>query len=272
MVHKKFFFYWFHFFLFLCQWDAILRFQFPFPNVAFIIKIEMQVQPNKGITNDFLLPSIIWHRFASSSTAAHPLPNTNHLPLVPRRKMAGTYRKPHAIMIPYPYQGHINPFVHLAIKLASKGFIITFVNTQSVHHQISKAQTGCRRDDIFAKARQSGLDIHYATVSDGFPLSFDRSLNEDQFVEGLIHVFSAHIDELVGNLVNSETEPPATCLISDTFFVWGSVIARKHNLVHVSFWTEPALVLTLYYHLDLLRQNGHFASPGEFSSDIVSMT
>lgn len=175
--------------------------------------------------------------------------------------MAGTYRKPHAIMIPYPYQGHINPFVHLAIKLASKGFIITFVNTQSVHHQISRAQTGTKRDDIFAKARQSGLDIRYATVSDGFPLSFDRSLNEDQFVEGLIHVFSAHIDELVGNLVNSEAEPPATCLISDTFFVWGSGIARKHNLVHVSFWTEPALVLTLYYHLDLLRQNGHFASP-----------
>lgn len=182
--------------------------------------------------------------------------------------MAVNYRKPHAIMIPYPYQGHINPFVHLAIKLASKGFLITFVNTKSVHHQISKAQTGSKSDDIFAKARQSGLDIRYATVNDGFPLSFDRSLNEDQFVEGLIHVFSAHIDELVRNLVlhsESESEPPPTCLIADTFFVWGSAIARKYNLVHVSFWTEPALVLTLYYHLDLLRQNGHFASPhGEF--------
>lgn len=177
--------------------------------------------------------------------------------------MAGNHRKPHAIMIPYPYQGHINPFVHLAIKLASKGFIVTFVNTKSVHHQISKAQTGCKRDDIFAKARQSGLDIRYATVNDGFPLSFDRSLNEDQFVEGLIHVFSAHIDELVGNLVHSESESesPPTCLIADTFFVWGSSIARKYNLLFVSFWTEPALVLTLYYHLDLLRQNGHFASP-----------
>ncbi|CAI9097981.1 OLC1v1034512C1 [Oldenlandia corymbosa var. corymbosa] len=177
--------------------------------------------------------------------------------------MAGNSRKPHAIMIPYPYQGHINPFVHLAIKLASKGFIITFVNTQSIHHQISKAQKnrGNENYDIFAKARQSGLDIRYATVHDGFPLSFDRSLNHDQFVEGLIHVFSAHIDELVGNLLNSESDSPPTCLIADTFYIWGSTIATKYKLVHVSFWTEPALVLTLYYHLDILRKNGHFASP-----------
>lgn len=170
-------------------------------------------------------------------------------------------RKPHAIMIPYPYQGHINPFVHLAIKLASQGFIITFVNTHSVHHQISKAQTLTNKeDDIFAKARQtSGLDIRYATVNDGFPLAFDRSLNHDQFVEGLIHVFSAHVDELVQNLVRS-SDPPPTCLIADTFYVWPSSIAAKYNLVFVSFWTEPALVFTLYYHLDLLKKNGHFAA------------
>ncbi|KAL0338471.1 UNVERIFIED_CONTAM: UDP-glycosyltransferase 86A1 [Sesamum angustifolium] len=141
--------------------------------------------------------------------------------------MAGTPRKPHAIMIPYPYQGHINPF-------------------------------SIDGSDIFAGARDSGLDIRYATVSDGFPLGFDRSLNHDQFVEGLIHVFSAHVDELVANLADSD--PPVTCLIADTFYVWASAIAEKHNLVSVSFWTEPALVLSLYYHLDLLKQNGHFGS------------
>lgn len=160
-------------------------------------------------------------------------------------------------MIPYPYQGHINPFVSLAIKLASYGFTITFVNTQSVQRRISLA-ANCA--DIFAGARDSGLDIRYATVSDGFPLGFDRSVNHDQFVEGLIHVFSAHVDELLGNL--TESDPPVTCLIADTFYVWASDIASKYNLVCVSFWTEPALVLSLYYHLDLLKKNGHFGSQG----------
>ncbi|KAL2250650.1 UDP-glycosyltransferase 86A1-like [Sesamum indicum] len=180
--------------------------------------------------------------------------------------MAGTPRKPHAIMIPYPYQGHINPFVSLAMKLAAQGFTITFVNTQSVHCRISRAQKWIDGSDIFAGARDSGLDIRYATVSDGFPLGFDRSLNHDQFVEGLIHVFSAHVDELVANLADSD--PPVTCLIADTFYVWASAIAEKHNLVSVSFWTEPALVLSLYYHLDLLKENGHFGSQ-EKRQDII---
>lgn len=147
------------------------------------------------------------------------------------------------------------------MKLAAQGFTITFVNTQSVHCRISRAQKWIDGSDIFAGARDSGLDIRYATVSDGFPLGFDRSLNHDQFVEGLIHVFSAHVDELVANLADSD--PPVTCLIADTFYVWASAIAEKHNLVSVSFWTEPALVLSLYYHLDLLKENGHFGSQGK---------
>ncbi|KAA8518730.1 hypothetical protein F0562_016496 [Nyssa sinensis] len=172
--------------------------------------------------------------------------------------MEGSHQKPHAIMIPYPLQGHVIPFVHLAMKLALKGFTITFVNTQSIHHQISKAQPHITGEDIFAEARKSGLDIRYETVGDGLPLGFDRSLNHDQFMECILHVFSAHVDELVGKTVLSD--PPITCLIADTFYVWPSMIAKKYNLVNVSFWTEPALVLTLYYHLGLLRKHGHFAS------------
>ncbi|XP_052176045.1 UDP-glycosyltransferase 86A1 [Diospyros lotus] len=172
--------------------------------------------------------------------------------------MAGDQQKLHAIMVPYPLQGHVIPAVHLAVKLAAKGFAVTFVNTHSVHHYyISKSLPSNAGGDIFAGARESGLDIRYATVSDGLPVGFDRSLNHGQFMESLLHVFSAHVDELVGGIVR-KSEPPVTCLIADTFYVWPSMIAEKYGLVNVSFWTEPALVLNLYYHLHLLRENGHF--------------
>ncbi|XP_074276265.1 UDP-glycosyltransferase 86A1-like [Silene latifolia] len=169
-----------------------------------------------------------------------------------------TNKKSHAIIIPYPLQGHVIPSVHLATKLASIGFTITFINTNFIHHEITKANP-TNQTDIFAEARDSGLDIRYATVSDGFPVGFDRSLNHDQFMEGVLHVLSAHVDELVGNLVNS-SEPKVSIIISDTFFVWNSMIAKKYKLINVSFWTEPALVLNIYYHLDLLRSHGHFGS------------
>ncbi|XP_060212449.1 UDP-glycosyltransferase 86A1-like [Lycium barbarum] len=171
--------------------------------------------------------------------------------------------KLHAIMIPAPLQGHIVPFINLAIKLASKGLTITFVNTQFTHQRLMKAQSISDSSldyDIFSEARNSGLDVRYTTISDGFPLNFYRAGNHDQFMEGLFHVFSAHVDDLVGNLVNSNHNPPVSCLIADSFYVWPSEIAKKYNLVNISVWTEPALAFTSYYHMDLLRINGHFGS------------
>ncbi|XP_055812105.1 UDP-glycosyltransferase 86A1-like [Solanum dulcamara] len=175
----------------------------------------------------------------------------------------------HALVIPCPFQGHINPTIHLSLKLASKGFIITFINTQFIHSQITKAQLpepGLR--NIFSKARESGLDIRYLTISDGFPLEFDRNMNSLPFLEGLINRFSSHVDELVAELVKDDCVDPINCLVADTFFVWPSIIAKKYEIFHVSFFTEPALVFALYYHMDLLEENGHFGSH-ENRKDIV---
>ncbi|XP_057751808.1 LOW QUALITY PROTEIN: UDP-glycosyltransferase 86A1-like [Arachis stenosperma] len=174
--------------------------------------------------------------------------------------MAAREKKgPHAILIAYPLQGHLIPSVHLAINLASRGFTITFVNTYSIHHQTTKAINGnCSGEDIFAAARESGLDIRYDTVSDGLPVELDRSLNHDEFMSGLVDLMPAHVEKLVAKIMQ-QSSPPVTCLVVDTFFVWGSPIAKKFGLLCVSFWTEPALVYTLYYHMDLLKKNGHFA-------------
>ncbi|XP_071928730.1 UDP-glycosyltransferase 86A2-like [Coffea arabica] len=171
--------------------------------------------------------------------------------------MAISPQKPHAILVSYPLQGHVIPSVHLAIKLASRGFTITFINTQSIHNNITSGDKNINgQGDIFAEVRKSGLDIRYTTVPDGLPLGFDRSLNHDQFMAALLHVFSAHVEEEVQKIVKSG--PPVSYLIADTFFVWPGMLAKKYGLVYISLWTEAALVFSLYYHLDLLRLNGHF--------------
>ena len=121
--------------------------------------------------------------------------------------MEERHSKPHAIMFPLPYQGHVTPSIQLAIKLASKGFTITFVNTQIVHHNITKSQpkmAAVEGDDIFAEARKTGLDIRYKTVSDGFPLDFNRMLNHSQFIELNYLAVPTHVDELVCDLVKKD--------------------------------------------------------------------
>ncbi|RWR87787.1 UDP-glycosyltransferase 85K12 [Cinnamomum micranthum f. kanehirae] len=42
-------------------------------------------------------------------------------------------KKPHVVCIPAPAQGHINPVMQLAKLLHSRGFFITFVNTDFTH-------------------------------------------------------------------------------------------------------------------------------------------
>ncbi|XP_078161908.1 UDP-glycosyltransferase 86A1-like [Carex rostrata] len=178
--------------------------------------------------------------------------------------------RPHAVVMPYPLQGHIIPAVHLALRLATRGVTVTFINTEAVHHQTVKAAGADCRDgyDPFYSARLTGLDIRYETVSDGLPLTFDRSLNRDQFMNSVLHVLSAHVEELLRRLV-ATIDPPITCLITDRFFVWPATIGEKLGLPYISFWTEPALIFTLYYHMDVLRQNEHFAC-GENRKDAIT--
>ncbi|KAL0309683.1 UNVERIFIED_CONTAM: UDP-glycosyltransferase 86A1 [Sesamum radiatum] len=172
--------------------------------------------------------------------------------------MAENRGKPHAIMISVPYQGHINPFVNLALKIASKGFSITFVHFEFVHHRLSKAHH-CNKTqvDIFTEARESGLDIRYTTISDGLPLEFNRDANYEEFWGKVLREFPARVDEFVRKTI--ESDPYLLhFLVADTVFSWPATVAEKYNLVNVSLWTEPALVFSLAYHLDLLRENGHF--------------
>ncbi|KAK4396380.1 UDP-glycosyltransferase 86A1 [Sesamum angolense] len=102
--------------------------------------------------------------------------------------------KPHAIMISVPYQGHINPFVNLALKIASKAFSITFV-----HHKLSEPHhSNTTEVHFFSVARESGLDIRYTKTNDGYPLEFDRDLHQLEYYNSLYHDFQFVLMNLLG--------------------------------------------------------------------------
>lgn len=170
--------------------------------------------------------------------------------------------KLHAIIFPLPYQGHINPSVNLAIKLASKGFTVTFVHTEYIHYTVTKSN-GDKETDVFSEARKSGLDIRYSTINDGFPVEFDRGLHFDEYWRSLLNDFPGQVDEFIGNMIGSGS-PPVSVLMADSFFPWSPRIAKKYDLVNVSFFTQPALVFTIGCHWDLVTQNGHFPLKGIF--------
>ncbi|EYU34489.1 hypothetical protein ABFS82_10G093100 [Erythranthe guttata] len=176
--------------------------------------------------------------------------------------------KAHAIMIALPYQGHITPLINLATKLASKGFVITFVHLEFIHQMmLSQSRDNTIQPDLFSGARESGLDIRYETISDGFPLEFDRALHTDEYWESMLSDFPHRVDELVTEIIRANP-CSAHFLVTDTLYTWPAEIAKKHNLVNVSFWTEPALVFSLAYHIDLLTENGHFPCKDHVEEEI----
>ncbi|KAK6140240.1 hypothetical protein DH2020_026038 [Rehmannia glutinosa] len=252
----------------LCDGISVTR-----EEVAEKIKELMSGEMKNGLRNEIKKIRSVVHKALGKDGSSQR--NFDHfiLCLISQTNMEDKLvMKPHAIMIALPYQGHLNPFVHLAIKLASKGFKITFVLTQHFHHQISKSHnntiTSSDEIDIFSGAGNSGLDIRYATISDGFPLEFDRNLNVDEFWESLFNDFPSRVDEFVGEIIASCDSSSSPMLVTDTVYSWTGAIAKKYNLVNVSFWTEPAMVFAISYYSDLLRENGHFPTTDNHESTI----
>ncbi|KAL8483359.1 hypothetical protein ACS0TY_026166 [Phlomoides rotata] len=179
--------------------------------------------------------------------------------------------KPHAIMVEFLYQGHITPFVHLAIALASKGCTVTYVQTEFVHNLMSISSPLKQSDFLFSGAREAGLDIRSTTISDGFPLDFDRSFNFVEFYESILRDFPARIDELVGKIVASDREQGLGLrhfLVADTSYLWPPAVAAKHGIINVSFWTSTALHLSIGHHLELLKESGLLKSYGEYNDHL----
>ncbi|WVZ59113.1 hypothetical protein U9M48_009310 [Paspalum notatum var. saurae] len=170
--------------------------------------------------------------------------------VAPARVRGGN--KPHAVVVALPLQGHIIPVVHLALRLAARGFAVTFVSTEAVHDQTARALgVDPAGYDVFAAARRRRRAPAGGEEEAPPPLGIRRV----EFLGALLHALSAHVERLLRRVV---VDPASTFLVADTFFVWPATLARRLGVAYVSFWTEPALVFNLYYHMDLLTQNGHF--------------
>lgn len=83
--------------------------------------------------------------------------------------------KPHALVIPFPLQGHTNPFLKLAKLLHRKGFHVTFVNTEFNHQRLIKSR---------GPNALNGLpNFKFETIPDGLPLTnMDATQKHPSFV------------------------------------------------------------------------------------------
>ncbi|KAK8648049.1 hypothetical protein V6N13_128811 [Hibiscus sabdariffa] len=162
----------------------------------------------------------------------------------------------HAVCIPYPAQGHINPMLKLAKLLHHKGFHITFVNTEYNHKRLLRSRGLDSLSDL--------PDFRFETIPDGLPPTDDDNVTQDVFslfdslsVNGL-EPFRRILRELndgVGS-PSSDAAPRVTCIVTDEQLVFPMEAAQELGVPCVALWTASAVSLVCYAHIPRLFEEG----------------
>ncbi|KAH9310622.1 hypothetical protein KI387_025657, partial [Taxus chinensis] len=160
---------------------------------------------------------------------------------------------PHAVIIPFPVQGHINPLIRLSEKLAAQGIVITFVNTEANHSRMMKARNN--RPGI---SKDPSFDIRFVQISDGLPLDFNIRANPGEAFNALMTTARASAEDLIHNLKTRGCEPPISCVIGSSFLSWTFNVAKKFELPWVAFWSQAVSVYVIYRNLSMIIDNGDF--------------
>ncbi|VAH31408.1 unnamed protein product [Triticum turgidum subsp. durum] len=171
--------------------------------------------------------------------------------------------RPHAVMIPYPAQGHITPMLKLAKLLHTRGFHVTFVNNEFNHRRLLRSQG--------ADALHGLPAFRFVAIADGLPPS-DREGTQDvpALCYSTMTTCLPRFKELVAKL-NEEAEtsggalPPVTCVVADSTMTFALRAARELGLGCATLWTASACGFMGYYHFKDLVHRGLFPLKGSMS-------
>ncbi|KAI4296385.1 hypothetical protein L6164_036348 [Bauhinia variegata] len=160
--------------------------------------------------------------------------------------------KPHAVLLPYPAQGHIIPMTKLAKFLHFKGFHITFVNSEFNHKRFLKSKGPNTLDGL--------PDFCYETIPDGLPPS-DADATQDipSLCDSTSKTCLGPFLDLLAKLKDSASKglvPPVTCIITDGVMTFSVKAAEIVGLPSVIFWTASACGFVGYSQYQNLVNKG----------------
>ncbi|QHN87942.1 hypothetical protein HN51_042084 [Arachis hypogaea] len=149
-----------------------------------------------------------------------------------------SWEKPHAVLIPYPAQGHINPTLKLAKLLHHKGFHITFVNTEYNHNRLLKS-----RGSDSLKGLSS---FQFETIPDGLPVDpnhGDATQDIPSLCKSTTTTCLPHLKNLILKL-NDQVVPGVSCIVCDAVMSFGIDAAQELEIPVAVFWTASASSFT----------------------------
>nr|ATL14543.1 UDP-glycosyltransferase [Fallopia multiflora] len=170
-------------------------------------------------------------------------------------------RRPHAVCIPYPAQGHIGPMLKLAKLLHSSphNFHISFVNTHHNHRRLQRAH---------GSAAVSGLpSFRFHVIPDGLPPADNPDATQDiaslciSINETCPNALRDLLSELNSVAGAGDGPGPVSCVVADAGMWFAVDVAEEFGVPAVRFWTASACALLGYAQYESLVQKGVIPLP-----------
>ncbi|KAH9303123.1 hypothetical protein KI387_014706 [Taxus chinensis] len=151
----------------------------------------------------------------------------------------------HAVVVPFPAQGHVNALLHFADLLRERGFFITFVNTEWSEKRMLQS----------SKQFSHRSSFRFLSFSDGLPAEHGRT---DQLGELLVTLAKCGpaLEELLCR-DHGDGVPPVTCIVADSVMSCTVSVAAKLRMPRVVFWPVCAAFAVTQQYANLLLSQGH---------------
>ncbi|CAN6231261.1 unnamed protein product [Urochloa humidicola] len=158
--------------------------------------------------------------------------------------------RPHAVVVPYPGAGNINPALQLAKLLHRHGVYITFVNTEHNHRVVQ---------DVEGAAAVRGRDgFRFEAIPDGLS---EADRGKQDYGQSLLVSTStrcaAPLRDLILRLNGTPGVPPVTCVLPTGLVTFALGVARDLGIPSLVFWCAGAASLQAHMSMRELRKRGY---------------
>ncbi|KAF8780632.1 hypothetical protein HU200_001234 [Digitaria exilis] len=161
---------------------------------------------------------------------------------------------PHALVIPYPAQGHVIPLLELAHTLVDRGFTVTFANTEFNHRRVIAAMADTAKHGGAAAAQ---LDrIRLVSMPDGMEPGEDRN-NLVRLTVLMAEHMAPRVEDFILQSHRHGDAEPIMCMVADyNVGTWALDVARRTKIKSAAIWPASAAVLASLLSIDeLIHRN-----------------
>nr|ACU24307.1 unknown [Glycine max] len=161
---------------------------------------------------------------------------------------------PTVLVLPFPFQGHVNPMTTLSQKLVEHGCKVVFVNTDFNHKRVLSSMV---------EQQDHSLDeslMKLVSISDGLGPDDDRS-NIGKLCDAMISTMPSTLEKLIED-IHLKGDNRISFIVADLNMGWALNVGCKLGIKGALFWPASAAVFGMLYNVPRLIDDGIINSDG----------